>query len=1538
MYRSLILGLTAALLLGMSAFGVFSAAACVDRTYTIQTDDSLALTLSADGQALALTEDGDALPLTAGPVLWLRDMSRAGTVDTPNLLPNPGFEEGLEGWRISQQVETTLTVTTGVHHRGNRALQIRGERVNGLGAGVLATLADIPVTPGGRYRLSGYFLSSRGYVLGPSGTAPVRQEQMWQGLLRPNGLYVRWLDETGGQVGTPTLVAPLHWNASTWRKIGGEVRAPAAAARMEVIVVGRLQEETLWVDDLAVVASPETTIPLTGQVSPCPGEQASCLQQRVSLPDAGLRLTVTYTATDHIGIRVEVEDTRGEERALDILWGLPLDLTRDEAWRWWDDARHSRIIHPRDIANPPAEPFPAGLSWTYEHVVSGVWDGWLPVSLYPYALVEDGHHGLALAVSLDSPRLVKLAYDQGAKRYEARTYLGISPQATKVGPRADVQLELYRVDPAWGFRAAMAGFAQRHPAWFDSPRPMDDYVDYERGNYGSPQGASRVRENDQKGIFTAEYIVADAPLNIAPVSAPRPTYTDTIHRVQALAQSPRPNERAQGQAMIRSMASGTNADWQIKHIDEFEWARGQWQAVWYTSVDPDIAQGWGDYLWRWDVAQAISATQEIGAVLDGVMMDNFLSAAGVDLNPNHLALTDTPLTYDVTVYRPGVHNMVNMAEFFAWLRQRMHQRGRDDMAIAINFWGIATPNALVPWIDAFGGEGTSIGESPTNWNPTILDYRRAMAYHKIQSWTNGARDLSRDQVQAYVARALFYGIFPTRKEEATGWEEGSEALLAEAQALQHRFAFAGWEPVTYARSQDERVWIERFGRGAREADSDARPWGASPSGLFFTLYNQDAITRTTTITIEAARLGLASVASLTLTDLATGESIPFTMDNADIRFHLALAPQQTRVVHLQWEPEATPTPALTRRYLPLITKHWRRTTPTPTATPPHTATVLIDAAPDHGPGPLSPLWRPGIVWQGGGSGGSNINPALVDAWAAKGGFDRIGLVRIVPELDSLAQGNYSLGDYANLVTLVRDHGGRLLVKIKTTPLIFSNTPHPPPECPPYDPEDYRYEHRYNKYGVAEEQRRAYQAMIQDFIRYFSAEGETVTNDLLFGDDAPHPTLAVSGVLYEVWDEPNYDMLWCDTEAHFEDLYQLIVEAAASLRQQDPHLLPFTIGGPGWRRQTLRSKKLPAGFGAPDCLPADDPDCGAIRRFYDALKSRGYLENGHISWWSYGYLPTEVTTGETRTHLANIRAILNDDSYEGHYQNTLVVIGEWGPPFGNAPVDLLPATSWQEAHEYGRFYGKNINDDNEVGASLVPARIWDMTRADPPPDFQSYFQIGEWPVRDYLPLFKGTTGVMTGQALGLRKAISNVFLLLNRLQPRELTAIYPANPRLNLVASANASGRKLAVLGWYHPNIIPYETTGVVTYDALMAGLDQDGIGPVQVTFTFQNLPPHSTWTQTLSLVDRDHSNAFTYRHKVLDDLIDHCGSEPQDWDRACVYQRMQIIDEWTLAQEGASVALESTTASLVADAQGQAQVTLTVAPYSVLLLELEQSP
>jgi hypothetical protein len=875
----------------------------VSDAFSIATDDGLSLTLSDDGQVVALAMDGDPLPITPAPALWVRDMSAAGQASEPNLLANPGFEDGETGWRMGLQVGTDIALTDTVSYSGDWSLQMHGVQTDTLGRAMV--IADpVDVTPGQRYRLSAHFLSSQGYVRAMDGVPPKRQDQVWRGLAWPNGLYLSWFDGDGQPLSDMVLAAPLHWEADSWRKVGGEVRVPPDAAQMELTIGGRLQDEYLWVDDLSIIPSPETEQPVAGTVTQ---QQDDQLIQTATITD-GLTLTATYTAeADHIAVHVELQDTAEVDRALEVIVTLPVDA---DGWRWWDDVRHSRpITIGSAVASPPPEyPLPSCLSWTYEHVVSSLWDGWLPISLYPYALIEDGSHGLALATSLDSPRLVKLAYDQEQERYEARGYLGISPLATKLEGRADLSLELYRVDPAWGFRGAVDRFAARHPTWFESPRSMHDYKGYDRGYYYSEAGAQQVLAYDQEGIFTAQYIVAEAPLKDGPVSEPMPTYEETIELVEDLGNSPKEAEVAQSRAITSSVAYGCNGDCMIKHVGEYNWAPGVWEICWETSMDPDIEDGWGPFTWNWAISPAIEATEAISAVLDGVMMDNFMSAPGVDTRPEHLALTDTPLAYNVATYQPGVHNAANVDEFFLWLRDTLDTQGRDDMAITINFWGIGTPNGLARHLDAFGGEGGSKTQAHTNWNPRILDYRRAIAYHKPQAWANGEPDLTLDDVEEFVDLALFYAIFPTRKDEATNWESGSDQLITDTQQVLFQFWSAGWEPVTHAWTDDEDVWVERFGP-ISNTQYPIPSWS-----LYFTVHNTSTETVPFTLTVDTAALGIAGPEMLTVAELVSGDAVPYEVRGDLLVIGGELAPLDTVVFRL--EERAVPSAV----YLPLILK------------------------------------------------------------------------------------------------------------------------------------------------------------------------------------------------------------------------------------------------------------------------------------------------------------------------------------------------------------------------------------------------------------------------------------------------------------------------------------------------------------------------------------------------------------------------------------------------------------------------------------------
>ena len=235
--------------------------------------------------------------------------------------------------------------------------------------------------------------------------------------------------------------------------------------------------------------------------------------------------------------------------------------------------------------------------------------------------------------------------------------------------------------------------------------------------------------------------------------------------------------------------------------------------------------------------------------------------------------------------------------------------------IAINFWGIATPNGLARHIDAFGGEGGSKTKAYQNWNPHILDYRRAIAYHKPQAWANGEPDLTLSDVQEFVDLALFYAISPSRKDEATNWEPGSDQLITDTQQVLFQFWGAGWEPVTHAWTDNEDVWVERFGP---MADGQMpNPNGVSDIGYsksYFTVHNTLTETVPFTLTVDEAALGIANPERLTVAELVSGDAVLYEVQDDLLLIWGELAPLDTVVFQL--EEKATPY----RLFLPLIYK------------------------------------------------------------------------------------------------------------------------------------------------------------------------------------------------------------------------------------------------------------------------------------------------------------------------------------------------------------------------------------------------------------------------------------------------------------------------------------------------------------------------------------------------------------------------------------------------------------------------------------------
>jgi len=91
--------------------------------YTLSTSDGLSVSLSADGQVTSAQIAGGDLVSVPAPALLVRDLSDAGSVVAPNLVANPGFEDGPAGWVRYANSGLDVNVVVSPTHSGDAALQ-----------------------------------------------------------------------------------------------------------------------------------------------------------------------------------------------------------------------------------------------------------------------------------------------------------------------------------------------------------------------------------------------------------------------------------------------------------------------------------------------------------------------------------------------------------------------------------------------------------------------------------------------------------------------------------------------------------------------------------------------------------------------------------------------------------------------------------------------------------------------------------------------------------------------------------------------------------------------------------------------------------------------------------------------------------------------------------------------------------------------------------------------------------------------------------------------------------------------------------------------------------------------------------------------------------------------------------------------------------------------------------------------------------------------------------------------------------------------
>jgi len=574
----------------------------------------------------------------------------------------------------------------------------------------------------------------------------------------------------------------------------------------------------------------------------------------------GLRLECTKTAQPGATFYdVTLADTTGKDRAVTLVHAAAL---AGEGWRWLADPRRSEPVQPRR-EYMEAGRFGVGANGR--------------LSRWPLGAVASDARGEAVAIDMARPAFYRVGCNGTSGELFLAYDLGLTPEK----PTARVRFVRYSFEPEWGFRAALAGLYELFPDHFRCRTPkqglwmpfakISQVAGWEDFGFAFKEGNNETAWDDAHGITTFRYTEPMTWWMRLPKDMPR-----TL--AAAVAEARRLADKGDARAKAFFASSFHNAAGQLAaRFRDTPWCDG---VVWSMNSMPGIRGEHTDFKAKWnaDLREKLYGPKRQGD-LDGEYIDSSecYVTDELDFRRDHFPAAAAPLTFCLRTRKPAIFKLLAVFEYVRAIAGDVHGMGKLMMANG-------APSRicwLAPLLEVMGTE--------TNWNPSgtwrpmsgeEMLYRRAICRGKPYCFLMNTpfEQFSHALVEKYMKRCLAYGMFPgffshnasqghyfTRPE----LYNRDRPLFKKYVPLCKLVAEAGWEPITLARTDDERVHVERFG------------------GRYLTVFNDSDRARTVTLSLDAPAPPAGR-------ELLTGKAV----DLRDGKAALTLGPEDVAVIEL----------------------------------------------------------------------------------------------------------------------------------------------------------------------------------------------------------------------------------------------------------------------------------------------------------------------------------------------------------------------------------------------------------------------------------------------------------------------------------------------------------------------------------------------------------------------------------------------------------------------------------------------------------------